>query len=99
MIVLGNMLDDIIMERRKKLDAIRGAGIEPYPARVGRIRRLCGRECRGGRWAGRASDRANQSERRGAVAFWQFNRSDRQRRPQRFGAFGKISGAALARRY
>jgi lysyl-tRNA synthetase class 2 len=30
------MLDDIIKERRKKLEAIRGAGIDPYPARVER---------------------------------------------------------------
>ncbi len=30
------MLDDIIKERRKKLDALRTAGIDPYPARVPR---------------------------------------------------------------
>ena len=30
------MLEDIIKERRKKLDAIRAAGIDPYPARVAR---------------------------------------------------------------
>jgi lysyl-tRNA synthetase class 2 len=30
------MLDDIIKERRKKLDALRAAGIDPYPARVPR---------------------------------------------------------------
>ena len=30
------MLDDIIKERRKKLDAIRSAKIDPYPARVAR---------------------------------------------------------------
>jgi lysyl-tRNA synthetase class II len=30
------MLEDIIKERRKKLDAIRSAGIDPYPARVPR---------------------------------------------------------------
>ena len=30
------MLEDIIQERRKKLDAIRAAGIDPYPARVKR---------------------------------------------------------------
>ena len=30
------MLDDIIKERRRKLDLIRDAGIEPYPARVAR---------------------------------------------------------------
>ncbi len=30
------MLEDIISERRKKLDAIRAAGIDPYPARVKR---------------------------------------------------------------
>ncbi len=30
------MLEDIIAERRKKLDAIRAAGIDPYPARVKR---------------------------------------------------------------
>src|SRR5271154_6228086 len=36
MILLGNMLDDLIKERQKKLDAIREAGIDPYPARVAR---------------------------------------------------------------
>ena len=30
------MLEDIIAERRKKLDAIKAAGIDPYPARVKR---------------------------------------------------------------
>ncbi|MGD1003198.1 MAG: lysine--tRNA ligase [Minisyncoccia bacterium] len=30
------MLEDIITERRKKLDAIKAAGIDPYPARVKR---------------------------------------------------------------
>jgi len=30
------MLEDIVRERRKKLDAIRAAGIDPYPARVDR---------------------------------------------------------------
>jgi lysyl-tRNA synthetase class 2 len=30
------MLEDIVKERRKKLDAIRAAGIDPYPARVAR---------------------------------------------------------------
>jgi lysyl-tRNA synthetase class 2 len=30
------MLDDIIAERRKKLDVIKAAGIDPYPARVKR---------------------------------------------------------------
>jgi lysyl-tRNA synthetase class 2 len=30
------MLEDIIKERRKKLDAIRAAGMDPYPARVAR---------------------------------------------------------------
>jgi len=30
------MLDDIIKERRKKLEAIKNAGIDPYPARVAR---------------------------------------------------------------
>src|SRR5437868_3260997 len=30
------MLDDLIKERRKKLDLIRTAGIDPYPARVAR---------------------------------------------------------------
>lgn len=30
------MLEDIIAERRKKLDAIKSAGIDPYPARVRR---------------------------------------------------------------
>jgi len=30
------MLDEIIAERRKKLDAIKAAGIDPYPARVKR---------------------------------------------------------------
>lgn len=30
------MLEDIIKERRKKLDAIRAAGIDPYPPRVAR---------------------------------------------------------------
>jgi lysyl-tRNA synthetase class 2 len=30
------MLEDIIKDRRKKLDAIRAAGIDPYPARVAR---------------------------------------------------------------
>jgi lysyl-tRNA synthetase class 2 len=30
------MLEDIIQERRKKLDAIKAAGIDPYPARVKR---------------------------------------------------------------
>lgn len=30
------MLEDIVKERRKKLDAIRAAGIDPYPARVPR---------------------------------------------------------------
>ena len=30
------MLDDIIAERRKKLEAVRAAGIDPYPARVKR---------------------------------------------------------------
>ena len=30
------MLEDIIQERRKKLEAIRAAGIDPYPARVKR---------------------------------------------------------------
>lgn len=30
------MLEDIIKERRKKLEAIRAAGIDPYPARVAR---------------------------------------------------------------
>jgi len=30
------MLDDLIKERQKKLEAIRGAGIDPYPARVER---------------------------------------------------------------
>ncbi len=30
------MLEDIVQERRKKLDAIKAAGIDPYPARVKR---------------------------------------------------------------
>src|SRR5581483_11604692 len=30
------MLEDIVHERRKKLDAIRAAGIDPYPARAPR---------------------------------------------------------------
>lgn len=30
------MLEDIVKERRKKLEAIRAAGIDPYPARVAR---------------------------------------------------------------
>jgi lysyl-tRNA synthetase class 2 len=30
------MLEDIVQERRKKLDALRAAGIDPYPARVPR---------------------------------------------------------------
>jgi lysyl-tRNA synthetase class 2 len=30
------MLDEIVQERRKKLDAIKAAGIDPYPARVKR---------------------------------------------------------------
>ncbi len=30
------MLEDIVAERRKKLDAIKAAGIDPYPARVKR---------------------------------------------------------------
>jgi lysyl-tRNA synthetase class 2 len=30
------MLDDIIAERRKKLEVIKAAGIDPYPARVKR---------------------------------------------------------------
>src|SRR5258708_6091310 len=30
------MLDDIVKERRKKLDAIREKGLDPYPARVKR---------------------------------------------------------------
>lgn len=30
------MLEDLVRERRKKLDAIRAAGIDPYPARVAR---------------------------------------------------------------
>ena len=30
------MLDDIVRERRKKLEMIRNAGIDPYPARVAR---------------------------------------------------------------
>ena len=30
------MLEDIVKERLKKLDAIRAAGIDPYPARVPR---------------------------------------------------------------
>ena len=30
------MLEDIIRERRKKLEAIRAAGIDPYPARIAR---------------------------------------------------------------
>lgn len=34
------MLDDIVKERRKKLDLIRKAGIDPYPARVARTHRI-----------------------------------------------------------
>lgn len=33
---MGHMLDDIIRERRKKLDLLRSRGIDPYPARVKR---------------------------------------------------------------
>src|SRR3989344_3705210 len=34
------MLDDIVKERRKKLDLIRKAGIDPYPARVTRTHEI-----------------------------------------------------------